>query len=83
MRDAPGTFYICLILQKGSNKLWEEAGYDEYHDAADQYGNCLLGTTFPLFEYDAPDIGEHHVECHEDAERQRVHRTTSLEERTP
>ena len=81
MRDAPGTSYFCLILEDGSNQLWQEAGYDEYHDAADQYGNGLLRTALPLLEYDAPDIGEHHVECHQDAERQRVHRAASLEER--
>ena len=53
---------------------------DEDGNAADEDGNGLLRTALPLLQDDAPDVGEHHVQRHEDAERQRVHRASRLEE---
>ena len=64
------------------HQLGQEAGDDEHHDADDEHGDGLLRAALPLLEDDAPDVGEHDVERHEDAERQRVHRATGLEERT-
>lgn len=48
----------------------EEAGHDEHDDADDQHRDGVSRTSLPLFEDYAPDIGEDHVERHEDAERE-------------
>ena len=43
----------------------EESSRD---DAKDEHGNGFARTAFPLVENDAPYIGKHHVECHQDTE---------------
>ena len=63
------------------DELWQETADDEDDDAANEHGNGLLRASLPLLEDDAPDVGEHHVQGHEDAERQGVHRAAGLEER--
>ena len=62
------------------DELWQETADDEDDDAANEHGNGLLRATLPLLEDDAPDVGEHDVEGHEDAEGQRGQRSTAGEE---
>ena len=51
--------------------LWQEARDDEHHDAEDEHGNGLGRAALPFLQDDAPYVGEHHVERHEDAEGER------------
>ena len=53
------------------NELWQETGDNQDDDANHQGHDGLLRTAFPFLQDDAPNIGEHHVECHQDAEGER------------
>ena len=50
------------------NQLWQEAGDDQYDDADNQDRYGLGRASLPFLQDDAPDIGEHDVERHQDAE---------------
>ena len=50
------------------HELWQEAGDNQDDDANHQGHDGLLRTTLPFLQNDAPYVGEHHVECHQDAE---------------
>ena len=63
------------------DELRQERADDKYDNAADEYGDGLLWAALPFLQDDSPYVREHHVQCHEDAERQGVHGTVGLEER--
>ena len=43
-----------------------DGGY-EYEQARDKHSGSLASAAAPLFQYDAPDVAEYHVERHQDA----------------
>ena len=53
------------------NDLWQEAWDNQDDDANDEYCDGFRWTSLPFFQDDAPNIGEYHVECHQDAEGER------------
>ena len=63
---------VCLlyVFSYMLYQLWQETGNNQDNDAKDEHGNGLGRTSLPFLQDNAPYIGEHHVECHEDAERQ-------------
>ena len=70
-----------MLLQKRlSQKLRQEARNYQHNQADNQYGNGLLGCALPLFEDDAPNIGEGNIESHQDAKGQGVHGAACFEE---
>lgn len=52
-----------------SHQLGYKRRDDEYYDASNEHHNGAAIAALPFFQDDAPNIGENHVERHQDAER--------------